>query len=84
MSIDTKKVIKVKQLECNRCHYQWYPRINRECKIVIPSVCANTKCKSPYWNKERVLNIKRKNNRNKKSHDDGMGTSMIRSGFGYD
>jgi hypothetical protein len=65
MSINKKNTITLTQLECNRCHYQWYPRVNREGKIVTPSVCANTKCKSPYWNKERIL-IRRRKENNKK------------------
>ena len=36
------------KVECNRCHYKWYPRTNK-----IPNNCANPKCRSPYWNKER-------------------------------
>jgi hypothetical protein len=49
------KKITVEQLECNRCFYKWFPRITREGKTVIPKTCPNTKCKSPYWNKERVF-----------------------------
>ncbi|MGI9011114.1 MAG: hypothetical protein ACR2F1_08000 [Nitrososphaeraceae archaeon] len=50
--------IKVEQLECNRCFYKWWPRISRDGKTVIPQVCPNPKCKSPYWNKERIYQIK--------------------------
>lgn len=49
------KKITVEQLECNRCHYKWFPRITREGTTVIPKVCPNPKCKSPYWNKERIF-----------------------------
>ena len=48
----------VEQLECNRCHYTWYPRISRNGQTVIPKSCANVLCKSPYWNKERVFQKK--------------------------
>lgn len=34
--------------ECNRCGKVWYS-INPS-----PKNCASVKCKSPYWNKERV------------------------------
>ena len=34
--------------ECNRCDYVWYSKKEE------PQVCANQKCNSPYWNKERV------------------------------
>lgn len=34
---------------CERCGYYWY---SREAKP--PKVCANKKCKSPYWNKKRT------------------------------
>lgn len=36
---------------CNRCGHSWYPRSEQ-----IPKWCP--KCKSPYWNKERVKNAK--------------------------
>ena len=51
----TLKKITVEQLECNRCFYQWFPRINRDGKTVIPQVCPNPSCKSKYWNKERIF-----------------------------
>ena len=35
---------------CNRCGHTWTPRENGE-----PAVCP--KCKSPYWNKERVRGV---------------------------
>jgi len=34
--------------ECNRCNNQWTSRLKN------PKTCANTKCRSPYWNKKRV------------------------------
>ena len=34
--------------ECNRCGEIWYSRNES------PKNCNNKKCKSPYWNKERV------------------------------
>lgn len=33
--------------KCNRCDNIWYSK-NED-----PKVCANKKCNSPYWNKER-------------------------------
>ena len=37
----------IRIVECNRCGYKWATRLDRE-----PKCCS--KCKSPYWNKERV------------------------------
>ncbi|MGD1838471.1 MAG: hypothetical protein ACPKPY_10495 [Nitrososphaeraceae archaeon] len=51
---NSKKKVIVEQLECNRCNYKWYPRINPDGKVSVPKNCANRKCKSPYWNKKRV------------------------------
>lgn len=34
--------------ECNRCGNVWYSRKES------PKSCANSKCKSPYWNRARV------------------------------
>jgi hypothetical protein len=42
------------KLKCLRCGYEWYPRDPN----VLPKVCPNPKCKSPYWDRER--NQKRK------------------------
>ena len=39
---------------CNRCRHKWTS------KLQWPNTCANVKCRSPYWNKERVLEYKRK------------------------
>jgi len=38
----------IKKIKCNRCGYEWYPRTPEK-----PKNCANKKCNSPYWNKER-------------------------------
>ena len=35
-------------LKCLRCGHSWRPREDK-----LPTVCPNTKCKSPYWNKPR-------------------------------
>jgi len=35
------------ELTCNRCGHIWYSTKD-------PKTCANTDCKSPYWNKLRV------------------------------
>lgn len=51
--VSSKKKITIEKLECNRCHHSWWPRINNQDKTVIPEVCP--KCKSRYWNKERVF-----------------------------
>ena len=38
----------IKLVTCSRCGYSWYPRTPTK-----PKVCANKKCKSPYWNVPR-------------------------------
>lgn len=38
---------------CERCGHKWIARSSEE-----PCVCP--KCKSPYWNKPRKLNLKKK------------------------
>jgi hypothetical protein len=40
------------KLKCNRCGHEWIPRDEKP-----PKVCPNPKCKSPYWNKERVRKL---------------------------
>jgi predicted Zn-ribbon and HTH transcriptional regulator len=40
-------------LSCNRCNHSWWAR-----SLSLPKVCP--KCKSPYWNKERVRKVKSK------------------------
>ncbi len=47
--------IKFTKLKCKRCNYEWLPR-----KEELPITCP--KCRSPYWQKERI----RKENKNKK------------------
>lgn len=42
----------ITQLECNNCHYKWYPR-----SPTLPKVCPN--CKHRNWNKE-VQNVKKR------------------------
>ena len=37
---------------CNRCHRKWTSTIQK------PGTCA--KCRSPYWNKPRVMKYKKK------------------------
>ena len=39
---------------CNRCHHKWTS------KKQWPNSCANTTCRSPYWNKPRVMKYKKK------------------------
>jgi len=38
--------------ECCRCGYKWPKKNNADGK---PTVCANQKCKSPYWDKAKRL-----------------------------
>jgi len=37
--------------DCERCGYKWFSKPTVE--KVTPTVCANPKCKSPYWNTAR-------------------------------
>lgn len=39
--------IKIQKIECKRCGYKWIPR-----KQEI-TLCANPKCRSPYWDKDK-------------------------------
>lgn len=43
-------------MRCTRCGYKWNVRKTGK----LPKICANEKCKSPYWNRERILNRKGK------------------------
>lgn len=38
----------LREIECIRCGYKWYPKKPGE-----PLCCANQKCKSRYWNRPR-------------------------------
>lgn len=38
---------------CFRCKHEWLPRND-----ILPKVCP--RCKSPYWDRERIKNLKRK------------------------
>jgi predicted Zn-ribbon and HTH transcriptional regulator len=38
----------IKELKCKRCGYEWIPRSYEK-----PNRCANPKCRSPYWDKDR-------------------------------
>lgn len=41
-----ESMIVLPMFECNRCEYTWIP------KKVSPKFCP--RCRSPYWNKQRV------------------------------
>lgn len=38
------------KLICKRCGHEWYQRNPHK----LPKVCPNPKCKSPYWDRERM------------------------------
>jgi predicted Zn-ribbon and HTH transcriptional regulator len=46
--------ITLKGYQCERCNHKWIPREESE----IPRVCP--KCKSPYWDKPRKIEGKKK------------------------
>lgn len=37
------------QLQCIKCGYKWYQRIQ------IPSICPNPQCRTLNWNKDKLL-----------------------------
>lgn len=45
--------IVVEGYRCERCSHEWAPRNEEQ-----PRVCP--KCHSPYWDKERIRDLKRK------------------------
>ena len=54
-------VVTVQAYACERCNYRWTPR---EFPVTTnvekqPKVCP--KCKNPFWNRPRVLNIPAEN-----------------------
>jgi G:T-mismatch repair DNA endonuclease (very short patch repair protein) len=55
--------INLPTLFCKRCFHKWIPRANK-----LPDVCP--RCNSPYWNKERRQNMK------KREHDLGELTEL--------
>ena len=60
--------IELPVLECKRCGHKWTPRSS-----FLPHNCANPKCNSPYWNKERrVINDKFVLDPNEKFTDDDI------------
>ena len=44
-----EKTTNRKKCTCLRCGWEWFPVKDGE-----PKTCTNPKCRSPYWNKERV------------------------------
>jgi predicted Zn-ribbon and HTH transcriptional regulator len=47
----------VEGFQCLRCGYKWVPRIFKD-SAEEPTICP--KCKSPYWNKPRQSDLKKK------------------------
>lgn len=55
--MDSARVIRT----CTRCGYTWESKsIGTSDKYKEPKNCVNQKCKSPYWNKQRVNKLKPK------------------------
>jgi predicted Zn-ribbon and HTH transcriptional regulator len=50
--------------ECDRCGHQWVPRVKID---EDPTICP--KCKSPYWNKPRRIDLAREAMKRKKMRD---------------
>jgi hypothetical protein len=40
--------------ECTRCGARWVGKEGRS----KPQTCPNPKCRSPYWDRERIKNVK--------------------------
>lgn len=49
-----KHEFEIPKLKCTRCGHEWIPRGNK-----LPTICP--KCKNPYWNRQRVRNLNKKN-----------------------
>jgi predicted Zn-ribbon and HTH transcriptional regulator len=49
MTLTPEVEVKVKKYQCSRCGHLWQHRGE---KGILPLTCP--KCKSPYWNRERV------------------------------
>ena len=47
--------VKLDGFQCERCEHMWLPRANTKGE---PVICP--KCKSPYWNKPRKFNSKKR------------------------
>jgi len=48
MAYELKRVMKI--FHCLRCGHEWIPkRYDKQGNPIPPKVCANKKCKSPYW-----------------------------------
>jgi uncharacterized paraquat-inducible protein A len=41
------------KLVCTRCGHEWYAKDPNK----LPKVCPNLKCKSPYWDRERIRKV---------------------------
>ena len=48
-------IILMSAFQCERCHHKWLPRFKDVDPKHQPQVCP--KCKSPYWNKPRQIQI---------------------------
>lgn len=50
MKLETPpRASKIPPRQCLRCGHTWYPRFDK-----LPGTCANTECRSPYWNRPRT------------------------------
>ena len=46
-------MVNVEQVECLRCGWKWYPKVQRDGTIRVPKLCA--KCHSPYYDRPREM-----------------------------
>ena len=44
------KTVSALECVCSRCGHVWLAKN----KNIVPKTCANQKCRSPYWNKEKI------------------------------
>lgn len=55
------RTIKIRQLECFRCGFRWFPRPNHDTGIImIPLKCANKNCSRYDWNIDTVRTYNKK------------------------
>lgn len=53
--------VTVKELKCRTCDHTWFPRVDSASgKVRKPKNCPNPGCKSPYYNKPYIREVKKR------------------------